>query len=76
LEAEAASDPKIVVLALSRNFGHQAALTAALDHCSGDAVMVMDADLQDAPEVIPRFVEKYKDGFDVVYATRSRRKEA
>jgi dolichol-phosphate mannosyltransferase len=76
LEAEAASDPRIVVVALSRNFGHQAALTAALDHCSGDAVVVMDADLQDAPEVIPRFVEKYKDGYDVVYATRSRRREA
>ena len=76
LEAEAAHDPRIVVVALSRNFGHQAALTAALDHCSGDAVVVMDADLQDAPEVIPRFVEKHQDGYDVVYATRARRKEA
>ena len=60
LEAEAAHDPRIVVVALSRNFGHQAALTAALDHCSGDAVVVMDADLQDPPEAIPRFVEKYQ----------------
>lgn len=76
LEAESARDPRIVVVALSRNFGHQAALTAALDHCSGDAVVVMDADLQDAPEVIPLFVEKYREGYDVVYATRSNRKEA
>ena len=76
LEAEAAHNPRIVVVALSRNFGHQAALTAALDHCSGDAVVVMDADLQDPPEVIPRFVEKYGDGYDVVYATRAHRKEA
>jgi dolichol-phosphate mannosyltransferase len=76
LEAEAAHNPRIVGVALSRNFGHQAALTAALDHCSGDAVVVMDADLQDPPEVIPRFVEKYRDGYDVVYATRAHRKEA
>ena len=71
LEAEAAHDARIVVVALSRNFGHQAALTAALDHCSGDAVVVMDADLQDPPEVIPRFVEKHRDGYDVVYAMRA-----
>ena len=76
LEAEAALDPRIVVVALSRNFGHQAAVTAALDHCSGDAVVVMDADLQDTPEVIPRFVEQFQQGYDVVYAMRVRRKEA
>jgi glycosyltransferase involved in cell wall biosynthesis len=76
LEAEAACDPRIVMVALSRNFGHQAALTAALDHCSGDAVVVMDADLQDIPEEIPRFVEKFQQGYDVVYATRAHRKEA
>lgn len=76
LEAAAAEDPRVVLVALSRNFGHQAALTAALDHCSGDAVVVMDADLQDTPEVIPLFVEKFQQGYDVVYATRARRKEA
>jgi dolichol-phosphate mannosyltransferase len=75
LEAAAAQDPRIVVVALSRNFGHQAALTAALDHCSGDAVVVMDADLQDIPEAIPRFVEQFQKGYDVVYATRAQRKE-
>ena len=74
-EAEAARSPGIVVVALSRNFGHQAALTAALDHCSGDAVVVMDADLQDIPEAIPRFVEQFQQGYDVVYARRVRRKE-
>ena len=63
------------MLSLSRNFGHQAAITAALDHVTGDAVVVMDGDLQDIPEVIPKFVEKYQQGFDVVYAKRVRRKE-
>ena len=74
--AEAArEDSRIVVLSLSRNFGHQAAITAALDHVTGDAAVVMDGDLQDVPEAIPQFVEKYRQGFDVVYAQRVRRKE-
>lgn len=68
-------DPRLVVIALSRNFGHQAAITAALDHTSGDAVVVMDGDLQDLPEAIPLFVERYKQGYDVVYAQRTHRKE-
>jgi dolichol-phosphate mannosyltransferase len=76
LEEEAAGDPRMVVVSLSRNFGHQAALTAALDHCSGDAVVVMDADLQDVPEAIPLFVAQHQRGYDVVYATRAHRKEA
>jgi polyisoprenyl-phosphate glycosyltransferase len=75
-EQEAAADPRLVVVALSRNFGHQAALSAALDHASGDAVVVMDGDLQDPPEAIPRFLEEHERGFDVVYATRTDRKEA
>ena len=75
LEVASKSDPRIVVLALSRNFGHQAAISAALDQAKGDAVVVMDGDLQDLPEVIPRFVEKHLQGFDVVYAKRIRRKE-
>jgi polyisoprenyl-phosphate glycosyltransferase len=74
--AEAAKDdPRIAVISLSRNFGHQAAITAALDHVTGDAAVVMDGDLQDVPEAIPQFVEKYQQGFDVVYAQRVRRKE-
>jgi glycosyltransferase involved in cell wall biosynthesis len=75
LEAAAARDPRLVVVSLSRNFGHQAALTAALDQVTGDAAVVMDGDLQDRPEEIPRLVAKLEEGFDVVYAQRVRRKE-
>jgi dolichol-phosphate mannosyltransferase len=75
LEAEAASDSRIEVLSLARNFGHQAAVTAALDFVTGDVAVVMDADLQDPPEAIPLFLEEYRKGFDVVYARRARRKE-
>lgn len=75
LEAAARQDSRILLLSLSRNFGHQAAITAALDHVSGDATVVMDGDLQDVPEVIPQFFEKFREGFDVVYAKRLRRKE-
>ncbi len=75
LEEAARKDARIVVVSLSRNFGHQSAITAALDHAAGDAVVVMDGDLQDVPEVIPQFVQKYQQGYDVVYAQRVRRKE-
>jgi glycosyltransferase involved in cell wall biosynthesis len=71
----AASEPRLIVVALSRNFGHQAALSAALDHVSGDAVVLMDGDLQDQPEAIPDFVRTHLEGYDVVYARRVRRKE-
>ncbi len=76
VEEAAKKDARIVLLSLSRNFGHQAALTAALDHVTGDATVVMDGDLQDAPEVIPRMAERYLEGYDVVYAQRTGRKEA
>ncbi len=75
LARAASSDPRLVVVELSRNFGHQAAFTAALDHVTGDAVVLMDGDLQDRPEAIPLFVERFRDGYDVVYARRVRRKE-
>ena len=75
LEA-AASDSRFVGIRLSRNFGHQAALTAALEAVTGDLVVVMDGDLQDPPEEIPRFVTEYERGYDVVYAQRIRRKES
>lgn len=68
-------DPRISVIALSRNFGHQAALTAALDHASGDATVILDGDLQDPPESIPALIAKFQEGYDVVYAQRKRRKE-
>jgi len=75
LEEAARRDRRILVISLSRNFGHQAALTAALDHVTGDAAILMDGDLQDVPEIIPQFVERYNQGYDVVYAQRIRRKE-
>jgi dolichol-phosphate mannosyltransferase len=65
-----------MLLLLSRNFGHQAALSVALDHVTGYATIVMDGDLQDSPEAIPLFVAKYFEGYDVVYAQRTNRKEA
>ena len=75
LEAASSRDTRVVVVSLSRNFGHQAALSAALDQVTGDATLVMDGDLQDRPEEIPRLVAKLQEGFDVVYAQRVRRKE-
>ena len=75
LEQAAANDSRIVVVSLSRNFGHQSAISAALDYTSGDVVVVMDGDLQDAPESIPAFVTEYDNGYDVVYAIRANRKE-
>lgn len=75
LEAAASYDPRMVVVALSRNFGHQAALTAALDFVTGDVVVAMDGDLQDAPETIPQFLAAHEQGYDVVYAKRVLRKE-
>jgi polyisoprenyl-phosphate glycosyltransferase len=75
LAVEARQDPRILVVALSRNFGHQTAITAALDHVTGDVTVVMDADLQDPPEAFPAFLGEYAKGFDVVYAQRVDRKE-
>lgn len=71
----AARDRRIVAISLSRNFGHQSAVSAALDNVTGDAVIVMDGDLQDSPEVIRDFIKEYNRGFDVVYAQRIGRKE-
>lgn len=75
LEAEAMLDARLVLVSLSRNFGHQAALTAALDHVTGDVTVVMDGDLQDPPELIPSFLELHAAGNDVVYARRAGRTE-
>jgi len=69
-------DPEHVrVITLTRNFGHQQAISAGIDHARGQAVIIMDADLQDPPEVLPRFVDKWRAGFQVVYAVREKRKE-
>ncbi len=67
------ADPTIRVVKFSRNFGHQVAITAGIDTATGDAVVVIDADLQDPPEVIERFVEKWEQGYDVVYGVREKR---
>lgn len=69
----AASDPRVILILLSRNFGHQLALSAGLDHARGDAVVLMDSDLQDPPEVVPELVARWKEGFDVVCARRKTR---
>ncbi|MGZ4876930.1 MAG: glycosyltransferase family 2 protein, partial [Candidatus Angelobacter sp.] len=68
-------DPRVSVVEFSRNFGHQAALTAGLQVAKGDAIMLMDGDFQDPPEVLPRMVQAWKDGAKVVIAERSSRAE-
>lgn len=73
LREAAAGDPRVRVLALSRNFGHQVALSAGLEHASGDAVVSIDADLQDPPEVIPEMLDRWRDGADIVYGQREQR---
>ena len=68
-------DARFVGVHLSRNFGHQLAVCAGLDLCRGEAVAVLDGDLQDPPEILPEFYAKLREGFDVVYAIRRKRKE-
>jgi glycosyltransferase involved in cell wall biosynthesis len=75
LERAALKDPRISMLRFSRNFGHQAAVTAGLDFANGDAVVVMDADLQDPPELLPRLLELFHQGYDVVSPQRTSRAE-
>jgi len=65
----------VAIVDLSRNFGHQAAVSAGIDHARGQAVVVMDGDLQDPPEVIPQLVGRWREGYKVVYAVRQYRKE-
>jgi glycosyltransferase involved in cell wall biosynthesis len=73
LERLAAGDPAMRVVSLSRNFGHQAALVAGLAHAAGDAIVTIDADLQDPPEVIGDMLDRFREGYDVVYGVRSSR---
>ncbi|RKT44375.1 glycosyltransferase family 2 protein [Thiocapsa rosea] len=65
-----AADPRVAVLNLSRNFGKEIAMTAGLDHSRGEATVIIDADLQDPPELIPELMARWSQGYDVVYATR------
>jgi len=67
------TDPRIAIVDLSRNFGKEIAMTAGMDHARGDAVVVIDADLQDPPELIPEMIRHWQDGYDVVYAKRTSR---
>ena len=69
------ADARFKAIRFSRNFGHQIAITAGMDHANGDAIILMDGDLQDPPELIPRFIEEWKKGFEVVYAVKRNRKE-
>ncbi|OGD94217.1 glycosyltransferase [Candidatus Curtissbacteria bacterium RIFCSPLOWO2_01_FULL_37_9] len=63
----------VKLINLSRNFGHQIAISCGIDYCMGDAAIIIDADLQDPPEVIPKMIQKWQEGFDVVYAVRKAR---
>ena len=76
LDAVSAGDRRYKVLHFSRNFGHQAALQAGLDAATGNCVVLMDADLQDPPELVGALIEKWREGYEVVYAVRKRRKES
>jgi glycosyltransferase involved in cell wall biosynthesis len=69
----ARSDPHVRPIIFARNFGHQIAVTAGLDYCRGQAAVIIDADLQDPPELIPELVAKWREGYEVVYAVRSER---
>jgi len=67
------ADKKVKIISFARNFGHQIAVTAGMDYASGEAIVIMDADLQDPPEVILDMLEKYREGYDVVYGKREER---
>jgi polyisoprenyl-phosphate glycosyltransferase len=73
LEKIRQNDPRVGILQLSRNFGHQIAITAGMDHADADAVVIIDADLQDPPEAIADLLAKWHEGFEVVYAVRKSR---
>lgn len=76
LAARHEEDPRLKMVVLSRNFGHQAAITAGLAHASGRAVVLMDGDLQDPPEVIPRLVDAWREGHEVVHTVKASRRES
>lgn len=75
LERLAARDSRVRIIGLTRNFGHQPALSAGLDHCTGDAVVLIDADLQDPPELIGDFYRTWREGYQVVFGRRQRLEE-
>jgi len=75
MQALQSEDPHLTAIHLSRNFGHQAAFSAGLDHAHGQAVVLMDGDLQDPPELLGRMLSRWREGYQVVYAVRARRRE-
>ena len=75
LDEQCSKDPRFAAIHFSRNFGHQTAVSAGLHHARGDVIAVLDADLQDPPEVVLRMIDKWREGFDVVYGVRQNRKE-
>lgn len=68
-------DDRIKIISFSRNFGHQVAISAGIDYANGEAAIIMDGDLQDPPEIIPKLVKKYFEGYEVIYATRKSRQD-
>ncbi len=74
IEGYAARDPRVKIVNFARNFGHQTAVTAGIDYAAGEAVILIDADLQDPPELILEMIERWKAGYEVVYAVREQRK--
>ena len=72
----AAQDPKVKVVNFSRNFGHEAAMIAGIDHANGDGIVCMDADLQHPPECIPQIIEKFEEGYEIISMARTRNKSA
>ena len=75
IESYAKNDSRIKLINFSRNFGHQEAISAGIANIAGDAAILMDGDLQDPPEVLPQFIDKWQEGYQVVYAIRKKRKE-
>lgn len=67
-------DKNVKIISFSRNFGHQAAVTAGLKYVTGDAIIIIDADLQDPPELIPDMIEKWEQGYEVIYGKRKKKK--
>lgn len=73
LKDVAAMDSNVKVIDFARNFGHQTAVTAGIDYAQGDAIVIIDADLQDPPEMIPELIAKWQQGYEIVYAKRKKR---
>jgi len=73
IKAFSAADNRVRYIDFSRNFGHQIAISAGIEHATGDAIIIMDGDLQDPPELLPTLIEKYEEGYEVVYAKRRKR---